>query len=71
MERFFKKFKQLCDQENISPNAVAKELGISSGSVTAWKQGRTPKMGTVEQIANRFNVDIQVFFMVDSINEKE
>lgn len=63
MTRFFRTYKELCEKEGKSPNAVAKELGISSGSVTAWKQGRTPKYETIEKIATFFSTDIENFFL--------
>ena len=63
MTRFFRTYKELCEKEGKSPNAVAKELGISSGSVTAWKQGRTPKYETIEKIATFFSTDIEDFFL--------
>lgn len=53
----------LCEKIGKSPNAVAKELSISSGSVTAWKNGRTPKMETISKIAEYFNVDESAFFL--------
>lgn len=63
MTRFFRTYKELCEKVGKSPNAVAKELGISSGSVTAWKQGRTPKYETIEKIATFFSTDIEDFFL--------
>lgn len=71
MTRFFKTFKKLCERDNASPNAVARELGISSGSVTAWKQGRTPKYDTIERIAKHFNVDVEDFFLSDGARTVE
>ena len=63
--RFFRTYKMLCEKIGKSPNAVAKELSISSGSVTAWKNGRTPKMETISKIAEYFNVDEVIFFLSD------
>jgi transcriptional regulator with XRE-family HTH domain len=69
--RFYKTYTKLCDRARKSPNAIAKELGISSGSVTAWKQGRTPKHETIEKIANFFDVDIEDFFLSDGPRTQE
>jgi hypothetical protein len=33
---------ELCNEKGISPNFVAKELGITSGTVTSWKKGSIP-----------------------------
>lgn len=53
---FWKNFYNLCQKANKSPNAVAKELGISSGAVTSWKNGKTPHHGTLIKIAQFFGV---------------
>lgn len=53
---FWEKFYSLCASVKKSPNAVASELGYSSGSVSAWKSGRTPKFATLQKIADYFGV---------------
>lgn len=53
---FWEKFFSLCSTVKKSPNAVASELGYSSGSVSAWKSGRTPKFATLQRIADYFGV---------------
>lgn len=53
---FFEKYSDLCSKAGKSPNKVAKELSISSGSVTEWKKGRVPQNATVLKIANYFGV---------------
>lgn len=58
MSIFFDRFSDLCRNDKTSPNAVAKELGISSGSITAWKRGVTPRSDTVQTIAEYFCVSI-------------
>lgn len=56
---FFDQFKLLCDQKSLSPNRVAKELNISSGSVTAWKKdGVVPNTKTLLKIADYFDVRV-------------
>lgn len=57
-ERFFDRFYQLCRRCGSSPNAVAKELGIPSGSVTAWKQGAVPRSATLNKLAQYFEVSV-------------
>jgi transcriptional regulator with XRE-family HTH domain len=53
---FFERFEELSKIHNTSPNAVAKELGISSGSVTAWKNSTSPSIDKAILIAGYFNV---------------
>lgn len=53
---FFERFSALCQANSVSPNSVAREIGASSGSVTAWKQGTEPRNATLRKIADYFNV---------------
>ena len=55
-QSFFERFAALCKQNGETPNAVAKHIGVSSGSVTAWKNGTAPRNATVKAIANYFGV---------------
>lgn len=38
VKNFWERFKFLCDEQNIAPNAVAEQINVSSGAVT---NGRT------------------------------
>lgn len=53
---FFDQFVALCKSKGVSPNYVAREIGASSGSVTAWKQGTLPRSATLTKIADYFGV---------------
>ena len=53
---FFERFSRLANENGFSVNAVAKELKLSSGSVTAWKQGTMPNINALEKLAEYFNV---------------
>lgn len=55
---FWKNYIKYCNSVGKSPNKIATEIGCSSGSVTAWKNGRMPKWGTLEKIANYFGVTV-------------
>lgn len=55
---FWKIFYDSCAKIGKSPNAVAKELSISSGAVTSWKQGKVPHHATLLKLANYFNVSV-------------
>ena len=53
-------FKKLCDNKNVVPNNIAKELGIPSGTITGWKQGICkPKVEKLQSIAEYFNVSLE------------
>lgn len=55
---FWEQYQNLCQQIGKSPNGVAKELGLSSGTVTFWKNGKIPKSDTLQKIADYFNVTV-------------
>lgn len=53
---FWEKYESLCRKKRKSPNAVARELGISSGSITKWKDEKIiPNGKTLIKIADYFN----------------
>ena len=52
----FERFKELANSINSSPNAIASELGYSSGSVTAWNRGTAPSSEVVYKLAKRFSI---------------
>lgn len=55
---FWNKFIELCEMNNIRPNPLGKELGVSSASLTKWKNGAIPGAETLVKIADRFNVSV-------------
>lgn len=55
---FWEKYVKLCANKGTSPNAVAKELSISSGAVTNWKKGATPHDTKLKRIADYFGVSV-------------
>nr|DAU24422.1 MAG TPA: repressor protein [Caudoviricetes sp.] len=58
---FWSVFVGLCAKRGVSPNAVAKELALSSGSVTSWKGGAIPRPTTIKKIADYFAVSPDLF----------
>ncbi|MBR2312177.1 MAG: helix-turn-helix transcriptional regulator [Clostridia bacterium] len=55
---FWENYVQLCNQNKVSPNAVAQKLGFSTGTVTWWKKGRQPRSTALQKIADYFNVSV-------------
>lgn len=53
---FFERYSDLCKERGETPNSVAKIIGASSGSVTAWKKGTAPRNATLSKIADYFDV---------------
>ena len=58
----YNKFKQLLDERGVTAYQVAKETGISTATLTQWKQGRyTPKVDKIMKIADYFGVPLEYF----------
>jgi repressor LexA len=55
---FWNNFVSLCNGKGVSPNAVGKALGISSGSISWWKKGRIPHDSTLQKLADYFGVSV-------------
>ena len=66
---FWENFLKLCNEFNKSPNAVAKDLGITSGTVTSWKKGGVPYDRTKQKIADYFGISVGQL-MGEPIKEK-
>ena len=42
---YYQNFDELCKQRNIKPNKVSKETGVSTATLTSWKQWKyTPNV---------------------------
>lgn len=62
---FWNVYCELCAKENLSPNAAAKEIGISSGAITQWKRGIIPRIGSIHKIADYFGVPVEYLLKED------
>lgn len=61
----------LCTKNGMAPNAVAAELNIPSGSITAWRKGTQPRSSTVKRIADYFHVTTQYLLFGDDPSIKK
>lgn len=52
-------FEQLLQKHNVTPYKVSKATGIPQSTLSEWKRGRsTPKSGTMQKIADYFDVSL-------------
>lgn len=56
---FWENYVRLCAEKGQSPTQTAIDLGYSSAMPTRWKNGGIPRKGTLEKIADYFNVTPQ------------
>ncbi|EJW14149.1 helix-turn-helix domain-containing protein [Paenibacillus alvei] len=58
-------FEQLLKEHNVTAYRVAKETGITTATLTSWKQGKyTPKQEKLQKIADYFGVTLDYFLGV-------
>jgi transcriptional regulator with XRE-family HTH domain len=55
---FWNNYVRLCAEKGKSPNGVAAELNVSSGSITGWKKGSVPRVALLQKIADYFGVSV-------------
>lgn len=52
-------FEKLCEEKGITTYKLCKDLGISQGTISNWKNGRNElKMPTMKLIADYFEVSV-------------
>lgn len=67
---FYERLKRLCDEKGTTLTNVIKELGMSSGNLSKWKNGKTPKSDTVSALSEYFSVSSDYLLGIDSLKEK-
>lgn len=66
---FFEQLKLICAMRGTTPTSVIRKIGLSSGNVTSWKNGSSPKKDILEKLAKELDVPVSAFF--DSVVEKQ
>lgn len=55
-------FNTLCDQSGKTNAEIARGLDVDKATIGRWRNGeRSPKLSSLKEIADYFNVDIQIF----------
>lgn len=55
---FFENYLVYCQKVGKSKTAVAKQIGVTSKSVTGWQNGAIPRNGTLKKLADYFGVTV-------------
>ena len=53
---FFNRFKELCDERNISVYRACTDIGLNRSAVAKWKSGGRPNSTTAAKLADYFGV---------------
>lgn len=65
-------FEQLLKERGVTAYRVAKETGITTATLTSWKQGKyTPKQEKMQKIADYFGVTIDYLMTGKDDSKKE
>lgn len=64
---FWTRFQEICDARGVKPHAVLKELDISSGSASHWKEGTIPSGEILRKIADYFDLTIEYLLYDDEV----
>lgn len=68
---YFDTFLAFCEAHGVKPGTVGRMTGISTATITAWKQGRyTPKIDKLQKIAEYFGIPVEML-MKEYANEQE
>lgn len=66
---YYENFEILCKRDGVKPSDVSKATGISTATLTSWKQGKyTPKQDKLQLIADYFNSSVD--FIINGKDEK-
>ena len=59
----YDKFEKLLEERGVTPYRVHKETGISTATLSDWKNGKSqPKQDKIEKICEYFNIPISYFY---------
>ena len=62
----YERFEELLRKNSVTAYRVAKETGINTATLTAWKQGKyTPKIDKLIKIADFLGVSVDYFLKGD------
>ena len=68
---YYENFDYLCTAKNVKPGQVSKATGVSTATLTSWKQGKyTPKPEKLQKIADFFGVSINFLMYGKEAAEK-
>lgn len=68
----YKIFEELCRKKGVSAYRVSKETGITTATLTSWKQGKyEPKADKLNKIADYFGVSVEYLTTGQEKEQKE
>ena len=69
---FINKLKQLLRENNMTYKELAENIGVKASSVSMWMNGKSlPRMGTLDKIADLFNVSVKSLVTLEDDSEND
>ena len=65
---FFNRFKELCDERDISVYRACTDIGLNRSAVVKWKSGGKPNGSTAAKLAEYFGVTTD--YLLEQTDEK-
>lgn len=63
---YYESFQRLCEERGVRPGTVSKATGVSTATLTSWKQGKyTPKPDKLQKIADYFGVPLETLMKTE------
>lgn len=53
---FYERLKEICANKGVKITVLIDDLGMSSGNLSSWKKGNTPRASTIDKIADYLGV---------------
>lgn len=63
---FYDNVCKICEDRRISPTVVLRELGLSTGNISKWKQGSVPNINIALAVAQKLNVSLDYLVTLES-----
>jgi len=65
---YYENFQKLCEERGVKPSTVSRATGVSTATLTSWKQGKyTPKQDKLQKIADYFEVPLEEITRKDPV----
>ena len=55
---FYDEMYRVCEEKGTKPTIVCREIGLSTGNISKWKNGTSPTVDVAVRIANHLGVSL-------------
>ena len=62
---FKKNFIKICNQNNVAPTVVLKEIGLTGATFSKWDDDSVPRKATLQKLADYFGITVEALLADD------